>query len=427
MRRMSTITARLAAIATVVLALGIVAILVLRSLGVSFGGGVSASARPSATASTAPTATPDEATVLAQIEAQVRQLRGLPAAEIGSPEILSQAQLSAELARIFERDYPAAERAADDELLRALGLLSDDQEIGALTERLYSEQVLGFFDFEAKRMVVVSENGLDAQARITYAHEYTHALQDAAFDTGAGHAALIGDDDATMARLGLEEGDATLAMIIWALANLTQEEQLGISTTPIPDLRGIPPWMVQQLEFPYVAGSTFVGQLYASGGWDAVNAAYDDPPASTEQLLHPEKYVAGEAPLAVAAPEVAAGLEASIGGGWETTQTSTLGEGMIAIWLAGIGVGQDDASAAAAGWGGDALSFSSASNGDWVLALHVTWDAPAQADEFEAAYGSIVGDLPFAARVVRTGERDTVVLQASLVGLLDRAQAEVAP
>lgn len=429
---MSTLATRLAAIGTVLLALAIVAVLVLRSLGVAFDlGQTDASASPSASPQISPSASPgataDEQEVLAQIETQVQQLRGLPAAEIGLPDVLSQAQLSAELARIFERDYPAAERAGDNALLRALGLLGDDEDIGALTEQLYSEQVLGFYDYEAKRMVVVSESGLDPQARITYAHEYTHALQDAAFDTGAGHEAVVGDDDATLARLGLEEGDATLAMIIWALANLTPEEQLGVSNTPIPDMRGIPAWMVRQLEFPYLAGSTFVGQLYASGGWDAVNAAYDDPPASTEQLLHPDKYAADEAPAAVPTPEVALGLEAALGGGWQTTESSTLGEGMIGIWLGGIGVGEDDAATAAAGWGGDALSLATSASGDWVLTLHITWDAPAQADEFEAAYGAIAGSLPFAARVVRTGARDTVVLQSDLATLLDPAQAQVSP
>ena len=37
----------------------------------------------------------------------------------------------------------------------------------------------------------------------------------------------------------------------------------------------------------------------ARGPWSAVDALWTDPPASTEQGLHPEKYDACEAPIAV--------------------------------------------------------------------------------------------------------------------------------
>ena len=71
-----------------------------------------------------------------------------------------------------------------------MGLLTEDQDIRELTEQLYAGQVLGFYDFEDQRMVVVTDAGLTAEAQITYAHEFTHAMQDAAFDTGAAHDAV---------------------------------------------------------------------------------------------------------------------------------------------------------------------------------------------------------------------------------------------
>ena len=98
-------------------------------------------------------------------------------------------------------------------------------------------------------------------------------------------------------------------------------------------MSGIPDWMVQQLEFPYLAGSTWVSGLWASGGWDAVDAAYDQPPASTEQVLHPEKYISGEQPAEVADPDVAAVM----GSGWTAVESSTVGEAMLGIWLGAHG------------------------------------------------------------------------------------------
>lgn len=427
MRPMSTTFQRISAAATVLLVLAIIAVLALRSFGVPLALGPAATPEPTQAGSPGPSASEDPMAVFAQIEGEVRQIRGLPAAEIGPPELLSRADLSAELQRIFARDYPADERAADNAVLRALGLLSADQDIGALTEQLYSAQVLGFYDYSQQRMVVVTDAGLDPQARITYAHEYTHALQDAAFGTGAAHDALVGDDDAALARLGLEEGDASVAMLLWGLAHLTPDQLLGVSETPLPDMRGIPAWMVQQLELPYLAGAEFVGQLYASGGWDAIDAAYADQPASTEQLLHPEKYAANETPIAVGAMDLAGGLADATGNAWQTAETTTLGEAMIGIWLAGIGMSQEDADVAAAGWGGDSLTLANEPGGGWAMALRVTWDTPARADEFEAAYTTLAQALPLDARLVRIGDRDTLVLQASSGTVLDAAAALPAP
>ena len=71
-------------------------------------------------------------------------------------------------------------------------------------------------------MVVVSDAGLDVEARITYAHEYTHALQDAAFGPDALDTDTPGDDDGDLARLSMIEGDAPLTMLAWMLQNLSQ-------------------------------------------------------------------------------------------------------------------------------------------------------------------------------------------------------------
>ena len=76
-------------------------------------------------------------------------------------------------------------------------------------------------------------------------------------------------------------------------------------------------------------------------------------PESTEQILHPEKYAANEAPVAVTLP---ADLATQLGTGWTVPLTDTFGEFQTAIWLRGAGVDEPAASDAAAGWGGDRLA-----------------------------------------------------------------------
>ncbi|MFC7193519.1 Hvo_1808 family surface protein [Halosimplex aquaticum] len=41
---------------------------------------------------------------------------------------------------------------------------------------------------------------------------------------------------------------------------------------------------------PYSDGPKFVDQIYEAEGWEGVNAVYENPPASTEQVISPEKY-----------------------------------------------------------------------------------------------------------------------------------------
>ena len=419
MRGMSTVPQRAVAVTTVVLALAIVTVLLLRSLGVQPAVGPLASATPPVATPTpqpSPTTSADALTVFAQIEQQVSDLRDLAAPEIGPPDVITRDQLAVELEAIFDETWTDEQLAADNLTLRAMGLLTEEQDIRVLTEQLYAGQVLGFYDFEDQRMVVVTDAGLTAEAQITYAHEFTHAMQDAAFDTGAFHDATAEDDDQAMARLALEEGDAVVAMFQWGFANLGLDQLGSIAATPLPDMSGIPSWMVKQLEFPYLAGSTWVSNLWASGGWDAVDAAYDQPPTSTEQVLHPEKYVADEAPVDVVDPNVAALMCC----GWEPVESSTVGEAMLGIWLGAMGVSQADAEVAAAGWGGDRLSVAAGPGDEWAMAWRISWDTVAQATEFDEAYAEITADLPFPTRATTASNGDTLVLHASSDAVLDQ-------
>jgi hypothetical protein len=419
---MRSLGLRLSALATILLGLAIVAVLTLRAMGapLALGPATTAVASPSPTSSATASASQDALHVFGEIEDEVSALRELPPADIGPPDVISRAQLADELEEVFDETWTEEQLAADNLTLRAMGLLAEEQDIRQLTESLYADQVLGFYDFEARRMVVVTDAGLTEEAKITYAHEFTHAMQDAAFDTGAERERQADDDDPALARLALEEGDATLAMVRWALdGNLSPDEMAGIGATPIPDMSAIPPWMVRQLTFPYESGATFVTQLWAAGGWDAVDAAYDQPPASTEQVLHPEKYLAGEVPLNVPEPDVAGRL----GAGWRQVEATTIGEAMVGIWLEQLGADRDEADAAALGWGGDELSVARGPDGTWAMAWQLEWDAPVHATEFLDLYQQLRGALPFATDVQSSGNTGVTVVHASSADLVDEVLA----
>ena len=355
---------------------------------------------PSPSPSPARSASPDDAAIFAEIEAAVEANRGLPPAEIAPPELISREELGAELETIFAEEYPLEEQRRDVVALRALGLLTAEQEIAPLQLQLLGDQVLGFYDPIDQRMVVVSDAGITAESKITYAHEYTHALQDAAFDLTNFQDEVADDDDQSLARTGVFEGDASLSMLSWAInGGLTPDELLGLTQIDVPDTTGIPGWMVAQLEFPYTAGFEWASRV--AGGdplapdWPALDAAFADPPQSSEQILHFEKWEAGEAPMSVDLPDLAAAL----GSGWEATDTTTLGEAMIGDALTFLGVEGATATAAAAGWGGDRVTVATGPDDTFALLWRIAWDTEADATEFVAAYETARDALPFASDV----------------------------
>jgi hypothetical protein len=370
------------------------------------GGSPSATPQPVATASpsTGPSGsqfTPDDEEALAilhEIEQQVIAIRGLPAADIGDPDLITRQELGVELDRLFEEEYPPEEQAEDNFTLRALGLLDPDQDVAELQLQLLGDSVLGFYDDVDKRMVVVTDGGLDAQAKLTYAHEYTHALQDAAFDLASLERDADGQDDRGLARTALIEGDATISMLAWAFAHLSPQELAEIASTPQPDTSGIPSWMVDQLViFPYTEGLNWAGALAGpdpfAPDFGEIDAAFADPPGSTEQIIDIEKWTAREEPIDVEVVDLAA----TLGDGWTEVDDTPVGEAVLRMMLEYFGVPREEALVASSGWGGDRVVIVSGPDDAFAVAWRLAWDTPGDATEFLDAYRSILDTLPFPA------------------------------
>jgi hypothetical protein len=385
---------------------------------------------PSASATSAPTdsprpsptpLTPDElAALFREIEDQVLEERGLPVKERLEPQILTEAEVRDLLKAQFEKENPAEEIAIAEETLRALGLLPADADLGELYVDMLGSQVAGYYDPEAKALFVVARSGrVGATEKVTFAHEFTHALQDQSFGLGTMDVESAEPNDRSLGRLALIEGDATLLMTLWLSRNLAPaelQELLQIDPEAQEQLEQLPAILRETLLFPYQQGLIFVNGIWAQGGWEAVDRAYDRLPESTEQVLHPEKYEAGEKPVDVKLD--AAELATRMGDGWSATPEDTLGEFLLSVWLRENGVKALDASAAAAGWGGDRLAYLRGPDGAYGLALRTTWDSWDEAAEFLAAAETAAAELPGAAQAgypaQRGGEiRDVWVFAAS--------------
>ncbi|MHB8460810.1 MAG: hypothetical protein ACYDB6_12245 [Candidatus Limnocylindrales bacterium] len=382
--------------------------------------------------SPAPSGPPeDPAVVYARIEGQVVQIRGLAALAPVSPKILDAAGLAAELRASFDEENPPAVIAGEQALYRDLGLFPRDRSLKDELLRLLVSQVAGFYRPTTKELYVISQTGaIGPSQKVTFAHEFDHALQDQHFGLTKLGIDTVGQSDRSIARLSLAEGDATLLMSDWAQQALTPVETLQLlqeSVNPAQTavLASMPPFLRDQLLFPYTSGLPFVESLWAKGGWPAVDAAYAMPPDSTKQILHPELYLAHAAPIAVAIP---ADLSTRLGPGWAVSYQDTLGEFGLQEWLriAG-GLASPTATAAATGWGGDRVvvvegppvtgpgasssaSPSGASSARWGVAIVSRWDTQSAADAFATAARTAAGKLGHGDIVQSSPDSVTVVL-----------------
>ncbi len=246
---------------------------------------------------------------------------------------------------------------------------------------MLNEQVLGYYDSGTEALKVLKDKTPDAVERLTVAHEYVHALQDQNFT-------MLDDKqtngDADLAVRALVEGDASLAAQEFATKSMAQQEIIQF----LGDLQGeldqqalesAPVFLSEIFSFPYTDGQAFVKTAFDRGGWKGVNDLYTKPPQSTEQILHPERYRSGEAPVKVTMPKVAAAL----GGDWAVVEEDTIGEiGWRSLLQAHIG--KMFASQTADGWGGDRYTLLKNKAGEYSLAIRAEWDAAADADEFAA-------------------------------------------
>jgi hypothetical protein len=332
--------------------------------------------------------TPDPATVYAQIEAQVQQLRQLQAKQPVTPKLLDDATLKANVAASFEKDNPPKVIAANQRIYELLGLIPEGTSLKDLYLKLLGSQVAGYYDSDTKELYVVSRSGgLGPTERITFAHEFDHALQDQNFGLGNLQLDAIGESDRGLARLSVPEGDATLLMSVWAAQYLTPAELVQmVQEASDPEqaaiLAAMPAILKDSLLFPYTTGQALVQSIQAAGGWAAIDKLYADPPLSTEQVIHPEKYAAHEAPVVVSFPK---DLAKGLGTGWSVDFQDTLGEFELVEWLESAGkIPQATAGPAAAGWGGDRIAL--VSNGDRSgIVVDTRWDSPADAAEFATA------------------------------------------
>jgi hypothetical protein len=306
----------------------------------------------------------------------------------------------------------------------ALGLLDAEEDLQSMFAGVLGEQVIGYYDPDTGRLVIREDvmAGLAGafgpeqkqEARLVLVHELVHALQDQRLGLGESYAQKRTADGDNAFR-AVVEGDATLAMLAHALSQ--QGIPLSAATAGIQqmgdylDLNALvrgeklddaPAILRVTLVAPYLRGLQFVAAIQARGGWPAVNNAHRRPPATTEQVLHPEKYFAREPGEEI---ELLDNREV-LAAGFQRIEEDTLGELELSVYLGQTRAsGVDDE--AAAGWAGDRLAVYTRGT-EVAVIWWTTWDTDTDAEEaFRAARSGSPRDST--ARVERKGRSVLIV------------------
>ena len=336
---------------------------------------------------------PSLAAQMTNLEATTAALRDLPIKQPVEHRFPTRQQTIDYLRATYARELPPEQIARTKDFYVALGLLSPDIDLSEVYLNLLGSQVAGFYDPDTETMNVIPTVGddpgttLSLTEQMIYVHEFTHALQDQYFGLNALMDApeVQNSPDRALAVTSLLEGDATAIMTVYE-QNVTMRNPLAALSVLVEGLQAgnlflppdVPSILTTELLLPYEEGLNFVVAVYKSGGWDAINAAYSNPPTTSEQILHPDKYIAGEGAQDVALADASAAL----GDGWVNQWDTNAGEFYLREQLK-TELPKNQARDAAAGWGGDHFRIYVDGSGDLASALALAWDTPADQAEYE--------------------------------------------
>ena len=329
------------------------------------------------------------------IEFRVSALRQLNATEGRQHQFLTREELSDYLDEEYAEDSSSEQIEKTYLFYRALDL-------GALGLQYGQSQIAGFYDADSQTMTIVSAlgetrmGGLSMAEELTYAHEYLHVLQDQHFDFAALNESWKQTDDFDfhIAKSTLIEGDAEHVEWLY-FKRLAQESGLGVDgmlnvlsgmageTSDLPLPPDLPAIILEERDFIYFTGWSFVDYIQYELGWEGVNRAYtENPPETSEQIYHPQKYLTREGAIEVNPPDLSALIEE----GWQVGYDNSVGEFYLRQHLGTQLLGSYPETLAE-GWGGDRLQiFADAANEEMMWVWYQVWDSEKDAEEFSKGY-----------------------------------------
>jgi hypothetical protein len=354
-------------------------------------------AEPSSKQATA-ASSPEFIAAADQVLAEMSKILSLPIKQPLKKSLRSKQEVRDYLIREDKEDKNDAERYADRKTLEAFGLIPKGFPLDSFMLDVLTDQVAGLYDPKAKEFYIADWIPVDEQ-RSVMSHELTHALEDQSFRIDPWIKAARPNDDAELARDSVSEGSAMAAMVDYQMLdqhiNVREMPDITIlirasalaEMDKDPNLSKAPPYIRDDLLFPYLEGTAFTQEfLKAHAGWQDLHLIFENPPVSTQQIMHPDLYLKGIKPELVTLPA----WKGIVPEDWKTLEENVMGEfGLDEVLKQFKKENRDDSLAEA--WRGDRYAvFEDSKTKSVALVFRLALDTPEDAARFFGQYSEVL-------------------------------------
>lgn len=333
-----------------------------------------------------------------EVLAQMSQILDLPIKEPLKKSLRSKQEIRNYLIREDKEDKDEAQRYADEKSLEVFGLIPKDFPLDSFMLDVLTDQIAGLYDPKGKEFYIADWIPAEQQ-RSVMSHELTHALEDQSFGIDPWIKAARPNDDAELARESVSEGSAMAAMLDYSLRethksirdlpDVTAAMRAGALQEMDSDenLVKAPIVIRDGLIFPYLAGIRFSQEfLKAHSGWADLHLLFENPPVSSQQIMHPDLYLKGVNPEKVALPE----WKGMVPADWKLLEENVMGEFGVEEVLKQF-VGQDRADEISPMWAGDRYAvFEDSKTKENPLVFYLTLDSAEDAARFMGQYSEVL-------------------------------------
>ena len=330
-----------------------------------------------------------------EVLVEMSKLLSLPIREPLKRSARSREEIRQYLLRQMREDKDDAKRYADRKALEALGLIPKGYPLDEKLVALLTEQIAGLYD-PKEREFFIADWTQPAEQRLIMAHELTHALQDQYFHVEKWEEEVKANDDAQLARESVLEGSAMVAMIDYLLRDTGKSSRdiedfdpslLVGDVNDSPELAEAPLVIQDEIVFPYIPGAAFVQRaLRRWSGWPDLHRMFENPPASTQQILHPDLYFRGVMPAQVDLTP----LTSAVPHTWKKLDENVMGEFAVNEIFKQF-LGKEKADAIAPSWAGDRYAIYQRESGmQTLLLIRLKLADEAAATRFFGAYRDLL-------------------------------------